>query len=119
MASEINLTSLLIKSGSAQLTAAFIWGLNIANTPYPRIALSTHLNLIQEGLLAIAAGLITRDPTLIKLNTWQTNLVVWSHLGLWVLDTASACNAYWGTNKFLKLVCHEDLLRLMVARETS
>jgi hypothetical protein len=96
-----DLSSILVKSGSAQLTVAFVWGLVIASAPFPRIALSTHLNLIQEGLMAIAAGLITRDPTLCQLEKWQLTFIVWSHLGMWFLDAASACNAFWGTNKFL------------------
>src|SRR5437762_1207935 len=99
------LASLLIKSGALQLTAAFIWGPILPATPYPRIGLSTHLNMIQEGLLAIAAGLVTRDPDLVKLSDWQLNLIIWAHLGMWGMDIISMFNSFWGTNRTLKMVC--------------
>lgn len=89
------LASILIKSGALQLTAAFIWGPILPGTPYPRIGLSTHLNMIQEGLLAIAAGLVTRDPDLVKLSEWQLNLIVWAHVGLWGMDIISVFNSFW------------------------
>jgi hypothetical protein len=104
MSSQESIALALIQSGALQLAVAFIWGTQIPNTPYPRIALSTHMNQIQEGLLAIAAGLITRDKTLLTLTPWQMNIVVGAHLGLWAFDIISACNSFWGTNSTLKMV---------------
>ena len=95
------MASLLLASGSLQLVAAFTFGTQIPNVPYPRIALSTHLNQIQEGLLAIAAGLISRD---LKLSAWQTNIITGAHLGIWAFDLMSVCNCWWGTNRTLKMV---------------
>lgn len=105
------LASILIKSGALQLAAAFIWGPILPSTPYPRIGLSTHLNMIQEGLLAIAAGLVTRDPDLVKLSDWQLNLIVWAHVGLWGMDIISVFNSFWGTNRTLKMVRRFCVLR--------
>jgi hypothetical protein len=102
--SQAGLTSLLIKSGATQLAAAFVWGTQLPNTKYPRIALSTHMNMIQEGLLAVAAGLIVRDPTLIGLSDWQVNLIVAAHVGMWIFDISGMLNSFWGTNKTLKMV---------------
>jgi len=104
MVTQAGLTSLLIKSGATQLATAFVWGTQVPNTPYPRIALSTHMNMIQEGLLAIAAGLIARDPSLIDLSDWQLNLIVAAHVGIWAFDISGMCNSFWGTNKTLKMV---------------
>jgi hypothetical protein len=88
------MSSLLLKSGAAQLLTAFVWGTQIPNTPYPRIALSTHMNQIQEGLMTLAAGLLIRD---LKLSPLEQNLVVGAHVGIWVFDVMSMCNSFWGT----------------------
>ena len=111
--------SLLIKSGALQLTAAFIWGPFLPNTPYPRIALSSHLNLIQEGLLAIAAGLITRDSELVKLTNGQLNFIIWAHLGLWGIDFVSMCNSFWGTNKTLKMVYFPPFINFGITQSAN
>lgn len=101
MFSPTSLQTLLLKSGALQLTTAFLWGPLIPKTPYPRMALSAHMNMIQEGLLAIAAGLVTRSS---DLSEWQLKFVVWTHLGLWAFDIMNMCNSFWGTNKTLKMV---------------
>lgn len=104
MSSQTSLAIILIRSGALQLTTAFVWGTIVPHAPYPRIALSTHINLIQEGFLAIAAGLLTRDSTLVSLNDWQMNIVTGAHLGVWAFDIISMCNSWWGTNRTMKMV---------------
>jgi hydroxylaminobenzene mutase len=101
------LPSLLLKSGALQLAVTFVWGTQIPQTPFPRIALSAHMNMIQEGLLAIAAGYLVRDSGLVHLSEWQMGIVVGAHLGLWVFDLIGMCNSFWGTNKTLTLVCNQ------------
>jgi (hydroxyamino)benzene mutase len=95
----------LLKSGSIFLATGFFWGVFIPKTPYPRIALSLHLNMIQHGLLSLAAGLILRDHGLVSLSVWQVGLIGFAHFYLWVMDGVSLCNTWWGTNKTLTLVC--------------
>lgn len=62
--------------------------------------------------MAIAAGLIVRDPTLIGLSDWQVNLIVAAHVGMWMFDISGMLNSFWGTNKTLKMVFL--LVRLLV-----
>jgi (hydroxyamino)benzene mutase len=94
----------LLKSGSLLLPAAFLLGIFIPATPFPRIALSSHVNMIQHGLLSIGAGLILYQTGLVELSEWQFWLVGLSHFYLWILDFVSICNAWWGTNKTLQVV---------------
>ena len=62
------------------------------------------MNLIQHGLLSIAAGVILRDTGLVKMEGWSVLVVAYPHLFLWALDVVGFANAWWGTNRFLKLV---------------
>lgn len=62
------------------------------------------MNMIQEGLMAIAAGYLVRDSGLVHLSEWQLGIVVGAHVGMWLFDIAGICNSFWGTNKTLKQV---------------
>lgn len=94
----------LLKSGSLLLTTGFLWGVFIPHTPYPRIGLSLHINMIQHGLLSLAAGFIMRAPNLVKLSDWQVWMVGLSHFYLWIVNLIMLCNVWWGTNKALTIV---------------
>jgi len=99
----------LVRNGAILLTTSLIWGTQISNTPYPRIALSTHVNMLQHGLLSIAAGLVLREHGLVgKMDDWQVWVVFIPHMYLWVLGIASVCNTFWGTNKFLTILAKES-----------
>jgi hydroxylaminobenzene mutase len=93
----------LVKSGALQLTTGFIWGVLIPIPPYPRIALSAHLNIIQHGLLSIAAGLIVGEG-LASYSDWQIWTIAGAHFGLWALDIIGGLNSWWGTNRSFKMV---------------
>jgi (hydroxyamino)benzene mutase len=94
----------LLKSGSLFLASGFLWGVFIPQTPYPRIALSLHMNMIQHGLLSIAAGYILAEHGLVKLSPWQVWMVSIPHFYLWAIDILMLCNTWWGTNKALTIV---------------
>ena len=102
--SQLALSVGLLKSGSLFLATGFFWGIFIPKTPYPRIALSLHMNMIQHGFLSIAAGMILYQHGLVELSTWQIYMVGLPHYYLWVLDFVALCNCWWGTNKALQLV---------------
>jgi (hydroxyamino)benzene mutase len=96
----------LIKNGSLLVTTGLCWGTVIPATPFPRIALSTHLTLIQHGLLNIAAGTIVRTG-LSELNEWQIWMVAVPHYLLWGVHACGMANAWCGSDKTWKIV-HSD-----------
>jgi hypothetical protein len=102
--SQSSLGLTLLQSGSILLAAGFAWGIFIPRTRYPRIALSTHVNMILHGLLSIAAGYILREKELVDMSPWQFWTVAVAHYYLWAMDVVSVLNAWWGTNKALAIV---------------
>ena len=62
------------------------------------------MNMIQHGILSIAAGMILYQPGLVELSPWQVYMVCLPHYYLWVLEILGLCNCWWGTNKALQLV---------------
>lgn len=69
-----------------------LWGIMIHHTPHPRIALSTHMTLLQHGMLNIAAGLIL-EREIIKLDDWRLWTVGLPHFALWGLHAIGMMNA--------------------------
>ena len=93
----------LLQSGALLLTTGFVFGMFVHSTKYPRIALSAHINILQHGLLSIAAGLILRTEA-VKLDEWQVWVVFVAHLYSWFVNFVSACNAWWGASKTTPIV---------------
>ena len=95
----------LLQSGALLLTTGFTFGIFIPTTKFPRMGLATHINILQHGLLSIAAGLILRSE-LVKLEDWQVWLVVGAHFYSWFVNSVTACNAWWGASKTMPIVFH-------------
>lgn len=93
----------LLQNGAVLLTTAFSFGIFIPATKFPRIALATHVNLILHGLLSIAAGLVLRSGA-VELEEWQVWLVAGAHFYSWVVNSVTACNAFWGASKTMPIV---------------
>jgi (hydroxyamino)benzene mutase len=91
----------LIQSGALLITTGLLWGPFIPKTPFPRAALSAHINFLQHGLLSIAAGLVLNRLTL---SEWQVLVVAIPHYYLWITDVVLIANSWWGTNKGLAIV---------------
>ena len=95
------LTISLVKNGGLLILTGLLWGVVIHRTPHPRIALSTHMTLLQHGLLNIAASVVLKEVTL---NDWQLRVVGVPHFMLWGLHAIGMLNAWWGANRATKSV---------------
>jgi len=62
------------------------------------------MNMLQHGLMSIAAGILLRQGELMGLEKWQVFAVVLPHYYVWFLDAVMIANSWWGTNKMLTLV---------------
>lgn len=86
------------------MTSGLLWGPVIPQAKYPRIALSAHMNMLQHGLMSIAAGILLRQGEIMGLEKWQVFAVALPHYYVWLLDAVMIANSWWGTNKMLTLV---------------
>jgi hypothetical protein len=92
---------LLLQNGSLLVLAGLLWGTRIHSVPHPRIALSTHITLLQHGSLNIVASYIL---TRITLSPLQTLFVSIPHLMLWGVHFIGIANAWWGADTATKEV---------------
>ena len=92
----------LLLHGLALVMAGLLWGLIVPHTPFPRLALSAHIQFEGSGLLFIVTGMLlllvphhAGTKTLLALlgAAWLTWLMALSEVG----------NAWWGTLEMLPI----------------
>ena len=88
--------------GIALVLAGLVWGLVVPATPYPRLALTAHIQFESNGVLFIVLAMILLTlphrvgPTaarVIVLSVWLT----------WAMVLSEVANAWWGTNQILPI----------------
>ncbi len=96
----------LLLHGLALVLAGLVWGFFVPLTPYPRLALTAHIEFGLNGLLfiALAVPLLTlrhnvgiKSIRVMLLAAWLT----------WALVFSEVANAWWGTNQILPLAAKQ------------
>jgi hydroxylaminobenzene mutase len=92
--------------GLTMVLVGLVWGLMIPNTPYPRLALGAHIQLVENGLLfAVLATLLLALPHRVgRTSVWVMVLAAWL---TWSMALSEVANAWWGTNRLLPIVAHQ------------
>ncbi|KAJ8098146.1 hypothetical protein POJ06DRAFT_145827 [Lipomyces tetrasporus] len=93
----------LIRSGVSLQLFGLLWGMIVQLTPFPRLALTAHIQLMVEGAMVLGAGLLLRQPNLLKLSTLESRIVWWGMASIWVVMLAECTNAFWGANQILPI----------------
>ncbi|KAK3342211.1 hypothetical protein B0T25DRAFT_594426 [Lasiosphaeria hispida] len=111
-----NLPLSLLRHGSGLIGFGLLFGFVVPLTPYPRLALTAHIQFAVEGTMVLAAGALlnskpfqtprgeTSDKRVVDyLGPWQRRVVYWGLAGIWVTLGSEALNAWWGTQWVLKI----------------
>lgn len=78
------------------------WGFVVPHTPYPRLALGAHIQLITNGLLLVVMAVMLlalphrvgpRSVGVMLLAAWLT----------WAMGLSEVANAWWGTTQMLPI----------------
>ncbi|KAK9358380.1 hypothetical protein V1504DRAFT_461324 [Lipomyces starkeyi] len=93
----------LIRSGVSLQLFGLLWGAIVPLTPFPRLALTGHIQSMVEGTMILGVGLLLRQPNLLKLSSLESS-IVWSGMAsVWLVILAECANAFWGTNQILPI----------------
>lgn len=120
-----NLSLHLLQQGSGLVAFGLLFGFAIPLAPYPRLALTAHIQFVVEGTMVLAAGLLLQSTPFStttstsgkgtevlrvrvedRLSKWQKTIILWGYMGIWATLLAEAANAWWGTQWVLTLA-HE------------
>ena len=94
----------LIRSGLSLQLFGLCWGLGVQATPFPRLALTAHIQLMVEGAMVLLVGITLLQTSVIQLGALQSQIVYWGLGGIWVTMAAECANSFWGTHEILPIV---------------
>jgi hypothetical protein len=88
--------------GLVMVLVGLVWGLAIPNTPYPRLALGAHIQLVENGLLLVVlATLLLALPH--RVGPTSVRVMVLAAWLTWSMALSEVANAWWGTNHLLPI----------------
>src|SRR5579863_10117270 len=88
--------------GMALILTGLVWGLVVPHTPYPRLALTAHVQFESNGMLIVILALLlmslrhrvgTKSAFVMVVAAWLT----------WLMALSEVANAWWGTNQLLPI----------------
>jgi len=92
--------------GMSFVLAGLVWGLFVPNTPFPRLALTAHVQFETNGMLFIILAIL-----LLKLPNGVGHKSIWIMVGsvwlTWPMALSEVANAWWGTNQMLPIAASQ------------
>ena len=92
--------------GMTFILVGLVWGLVVPHTPFPRLALTAHIQFENSGLLFMVAAIILlkvphgvgrKSMAVMLLSVWLT----------WAMALSEVGNAWWGTMQLLPIAGHQ------------
>ncbi|MFM7141610.1 MAG: hypothetical protein ACKO2K_06800 [Alphaproteobacteria bacterium] len=92
----------LVGNGAAMMLVGLLWGLTVGAAPYPRLALTAHIQFLVNGIPSVLAGLMILSGAC-AIGPKAAAFVFWSHVVSWIVPLSEAAGAYWGTKQALPI----------------
>lgn len=89
--------------GLLMVMTGLLWGVAIPHTPFPRLALSAHIQFLTSGIIYLLMSILLhtlphrvgpRSTVMMLISVWLT----------WLMATSEAFNSFWGTTHILPIV---------------
>lgn len=92
--------------GTVLVLVGLVWGLVVPNTPYPRLALGAHIQLVLNGILLIVltTALAAFPNRVGPKSVWVMVAAAWL---TWTMAVSEVANAWWGTMQTLPLAADQ------------
>ncbi len=91
-----------LRQGAVYMLVGLVWGMVIPATPFPRLALTAHIQLTANGVMFLVAGLIILHLPVAKSSVSKAILIAGPWL-TWPVMLTEMANAWWGTRKMLPI----------------
>ncbi len=92
--------------GLAMVLVGLLWGFVVPNTPFPRLALTAHIQFTSNGVLfaVLALLLLTLPHRVGRWSIWVMLLAAWL---TWAMLFSEVASAWWGTNQILPIAASQ------------
>ncbi len=96
----------ILLNGLVLVLIGLVWGLVVPHTPFPRLALGAHIQLVTNGMLFVVLALLLA----VLPNTVgpRSAMVMLGAVRLtWIMALSEIANSWWGTNQVLPLAAQQ------------
>ncbi len=92
--------------GMVLVLIGLVWGLAVPGTPYPRLALGAHIQLVTNGMLLIvqATALLTLPHSVGPKSVRVMVVAAWL---TWAMAMSEVANSWWGTTQMLPIAARQ------------
>jgi hydroxylaminobenzene mutase len=91
-----------LRQGAVYMLVGLIWGMVVPATPFPRLALTAHIQLTANGIMFLVAGLVILRLPFAKSGLSAIILVAGPWL-TWPVMLTEMVNAWWGARNMLPI----------------
>jgi len=92
--------------GMLLVLVGLVWGLAVPATPYPRLALGAHIQLVTNGmLLMVLATALLAVPN--RVGSKSVMVMQLAAFLTWAMALSEVANSWWGTKEMLPIAARE------------
>lgn len=92
----------VLAHGLMLVMAGLLWGFVVPQTPYPRLALGAHIQLVSNGMLWIIAAMLLHGLPH-RVGPKSVMVMVVAAWLTWAMGLSEVANAWWGTTQMLPI----------------
>ena len=92
--------------GMVLVLVGLVWGLAVAGTPYPRLALGAHIQFVTNGMLfmVLATAMLTLPHSVGVKSVRVMVIAAWL---TWAMAMSEVANSWWGTTQMLPIAASQ------------
>jgi len=96
----------ILLHGMLLVLVGLVWGLAVPGTPFPRLALGAHIQLVTNGMLFIvlATALLALPHGVGIKSVWVMVAAAWL---TWAMAMSEVANSWWGTAQMLPIAASQ------------
>jgi hydroxylaminobenzene mutase len=91
-----------LRQGAVYMLVGLVWRMVVPATPFPRLALTAHIQLTAHGVLFLVAGLVISHLPITKGGVSAKLLIAGPWL-TWPVMLTEVANAWWGARNMLPI----------------
>jgi hypothetical protein len=96
----------ILLHGLVLVFVGLLWGLAVPQTPYPRLALTAHIQFLTNGLLLVALALVLVSRQA-RVGAGSVLVMVLAAWAIWPMVLSEVANAWWGAARMLPIAAKE------------
>jgi hydroxylaminobenzene mutase len=91
-----------LRQGAVYVMVGLVWGMVIPATPFPRLALTAHIQLTSNGIMYLVGGLVISHLSLAA-NGMASRILVAAPWMTWLVMLSEMTNGWWGARNMLPI----------------